>query len=225
MNAPSNSHADHLQRLYDRRFAGQLDYRNKIWYVLTHDFFNKWIRPSDTVLDLGAGYCEFINNVDAARRLAMDLNPDAAQQAASGVELIIHDCSTPWPIERGSLDAVFTSNFLEHLRDKDQVMDTIRNAAEALRPGGRLVAIGPNIRYLVGEYWDFFDHLVPLSEVSLSEALRSAGFTVEESHGKFLPYTMSVGRQYPASFLRAFLRVPLAWKLLGKQFLVVATKN
>ena len=224
MDAPPTSQSEQLQRLYDTRFAGQHAYRTKVWKVLTSEFFRAWIDPTDKVLDLGAGYCEFINNVSASKKFAMDLNPDATHQASPDVELIIHDCSTAWPIGAASLDVVFTSNFLEHLHDKEQVMETIRNAYASLRPGGRLVAIGPNIRYLAGEYWDFFDHLVPLSETSLAEAFRSVGFTILECQGKFLPYTMSDGRSYPISFLRVYLRLPLAWKLLGKQFLVVAVK-
>lgn len=179
---------------------------------------------TDTVLDLGCGYGEFINNVQASKKLAMDLNPDAAKHVAPDVELVQHDCSTTWPIPAASLDVVFTSNFLEHLLDKQQVMSTLRNAFECLQPGGRIVAIGPNIKYLPGEYWDFFDHLVPLTELSLSEALVASGFTIENCYGRFLPYTMSEGRKYPPSFVSLYLRFRPAWRVLGKQFLVIATK-
>ncbi len=48
-----------------------------------------------------------------------------------------------------------------------------------LRPGGRLVALQPNIRYLAAEYWDFYDHLLPLSHLSCREAFEKAGFAVE----------------------------------------------
>jgi SAM-dependent methyltransferase len=218
------SHSKHLQRLYDERFAGQHAYRNQVWRVLTARFFSKWIAQTDIVLDLGCGYGEFINNVQAAKKYAMDLNPDSVNHAADDVELILHDCSTAWPVPASSLDVVFTSNFLEHLFDKQQVMNTLRNAFESLRPGGRIVAIGPNIKHLPGEYWDFFDHLVPLTELSLSEALVAAGFQIEECCGRFLPYTMSEGRKYPPVFVRLYIRFRLAWRLLGKQFLVVATK-
>lgn len=218
------SHAAHLQGLYGDRFAGKHEFRDKVWRILTGEYFNRWIPPTATVLDLGCGYCEFINNVTAGRRLAMDLNPDAARQAAPGVELVLHDCSTPWPVEPGSVDVVFTSNFLEHLLDKPQVMDTLRNAFAALKPGGRIVALGPNLRCLPGLYWDFFDHLVPLTERSLGEALQAAGFVVEESIARFLPYTMSGARTYPPFFLSAYLRLRPAWRIFGKQFLVVARK-
>jgi hypothetical protein len=31
-------------------------------------------------------------------------------------------------------------------------------------------------------------------------------------------------RQYPGVFLKLYLRLPLAWRISGKQFLVIATK-
>jgi len=53
------------------------------------------------------------------------------------------------------------------------------------------VAMGPNIKYLSGLYWDFWDHYIPLTEASLKEALVVRGFTVDECFGRFLPYTMA----------------------------------
>lgn len=40
-------------------------------------FFARWIALEATVLDLGCGWGEFINQVRAARRFGMDLNPEA----------------------------------------------------------------------------------------------------------------------------------------------------
>jgi SAM-dependent methyltransferase len=213
-----------LQRLYGERFAGRTDYRNSVWQILCAQMFSRWIRPTDHVLDLGSGYCEFINNVTAKRKLAMDLNPDSAQRANPDVELVIHDCSTRWPIQRGSLDVVFTSNFLEHLFDKPALVRTLEQTFASLRPGGRLICLGPNVRYLPGLYWDYFDHYVALTDRSLGEALAQAGFTVEFSADRFLPYSMSEGRKRPLIALRVYLKVRPAWRLFGKQFLIVARK-
>jgi len=152
----------------------------------------------------------------------MDLNPDARNHAATDVSIIEADCSLPWPTLE--LDAIFTSNFLEHLPTKDAVISTLHNAHAALRPGGCFVAMGPNIRFLAGDYWDFFDHFIPLSERSLSEALRTVGFDIALSVAKFLPYTMSDGRRYPLAMLRTYLALPVLWRVFGKQFLIVAHK-
>jgi SAM-dependent methyltransferase len=122
------------------------------------------------------------------------------------------------------LDLVFTSNFFEHLPDKASLARTLAEIRRCLKPGGRLVALGPNIKFLHGQYWDFWDHYLPLTELSLAEGLAVAGFGIERVVGRFLPYKMSSGPPYPLLLLRLYLRLPLLWRLFGRQFLVVALK-
>jgi dolichol-phosphate mannosyltransferase len=57
-----------LKLIYERRFAGREDYRLAVWGVLCREVFSKWIFPDSSVLDLGSGYCEFINQITAGRR-------------------------------------------------------------------------------------------------------------------------------------------------------------
>jgi len=213
-----------LQRIYQARFEGDLEYRRAVWRVLIGDFFGRFIRPEHAVLDLGCGYGEFINQVSCASRFAMDLNPDAAARLQAAVTFIRQDCAETWPVPDSSLDVVFTSNFFEHLPDKAALGRTLDQVRRCLRPGGRLIALGPNIRYLPGRYWDFWDHHLPLTELSLGEALETRGFKVSLRLAKFLPYTMSGRGRSPLSFIRLYLRLPLAWRVFGKQFLVVADK-
>ena len=219
----STPNGPELQQIYSARFAGKTGYRNQVWKVLVR-FFGQWFPKTGTVLDLGAGYCEFINNAEAGMKYAMDLNPSLRAQAAKEVTILEQDCVTAWPLQDGALDAVFTSNFLEHLPDKAAVNAVLLHAYRCLKPGGRFIALGPNIKYLPGAYWDFFDHYVALTELSLSEALGTCNFDIEIQIGRFLPYTMSQGRQYPIWILRMYLAIPLIWPILGKQFLVVARK-
>ena len=220
---PNPEDRTYLQRIYSQRFAGKQAYRLEVWQLLCA-YFEQWIAPGASVLDLGAGYCEFINAIRAGTKYAMDANPDVRERAGEAVIVLQQDCSAPWPLAEATLDTVFTSNFLEHLPDKQAVRQTLLNAHRCLKPGGRLIAMGPNIRYTQGAYWDFFDHYVELTELSLSEALSNCGFTVEKQVGRFLPYTMSHGRQYPLWMLRLYLALPAVWPLVGKQFLVIARK-
>jgi len=215
---------DELQRLYEKRFSGQCEYRNSIWRVLVNNFFAKWIPEEATVLDLGCGHCEFINNVRSKTRLGMDLNPDSAKCAAPGVRILMQNCSETWALPDDSLDVVFTSNFFEHLSTKHDLRDTLLQARRCLRPGGRLIALGPNIRYLLGKYWDFYDHHLALTDLSLGEVMTETGFILERQIPRFLPYTMSRNRQIPLWMLRFYLKLTIAWPLFGKQFLIVIRK-
>jgi SAM-dependent methyltransferase len=216
--------SDDLQTIYSQRFASNQAYRQKVWQVLIADFFQQFIPSSASVLDLGCGYGEFINQIAASKKYGMDLNADTATRLAAGITFLRQDCSQPWPLPENSLDIVFTSNFFEHLPDKATLGRTLEQAHRCLKPPGRLIALGPNIKFLPGAYWDFWDHYLPLTELSLSEGLRNRGFVVERCEPRFLPYTMVGGRQYPMGFLRLYLRLPIAWRFFGKQFLVVARK-
>lgn len=215
--------AEDLQQIYRSRFAGKSAYRQKVWRVLSA-YFSPWIPPDAAVLDLGAGYCEFINAVQCRSKYAMDLNPETRELANRDVTVIHQDCSQPWHVPAASLDAVFTSNFFEHLPSKMALERTLEEAYQALKPGGRLIAMGPNIKAVPGKYWDFFDHYLPLTELSLAEVAVKCGFRVSRCLPRFLPYTMSSGREHPLIMLRIYLRIPVAWRFFGQQFLVVLQK-
>lgn len=214
-----------LQSEYRLRFLKTADYRNGLWRILCRDYFAKFIAPDMAVLDLGCGWGEFINNVRAARKFAMDLNPDAAQRLSPGIEFLQQDCSVPWQLPPESLDVVFTSNFLEHLRTKSLVEQTIEEACRCLKPGGALICMGPNVRYLPGAHWDFWDHFIPLTERSLAELLALKGFEIRLQVPRFLPYSMSTGVTPPLFLVAWYLKLPLVWPWFGKQFVVVGKKH
>ena len=214
-----------LKAIYAERFAGQEEYRERVWRTLIDDFFQPYVPTGGATLDLGCGHGEFINQVQCARKYGMDLNPATAALLDPSVQLFSQDCSQPWELGNSVLDVVFTSNFFEHLPNKRALSDTLAQACRCLKSGGRLMALGPNIKYLPGAYWDFWDHHLALTELALQEALTLQGFKIERCISRFLPYTMSQGRQYPPSFLKLYLKLPFVWPLFGKQFLVIARKD
>jgi SAM-dependent methyltransferase len=215
---------EEIRRLYQARLGARRDYRDALWRILITEFFQRFVETTDTVLDLGCGYGEFIRQVRCGRKLAMDLNPDALEHVGTCAECLVHDCTQAWPVPDNSLDVVFTSNFFEHLPDKTALRNTLQECHRCLRPGGRLIALGPNIKYLPGEYWDFWDHHLPLTARSLAEGLENLAFKIEVSREKFLPYTAVHGPQYPLWCVRLYLRLRPAWLIWGKQFLVMASK-
>ena len=213
-----------LAKVYGNRFDPVREYRRRVWQVLVKNLFQQFVPEGASVLDLGCGYGEFINNVRAGAKFGMDLNPNSRANLESNVKFLEQDCSAKWPLLDDQLDLVFTSNFFEHLPDKTSLGKTLEQAFRCLKPGGRLVAMGPNIKYTKGRYWDFWDHYLPLTETSLSEGLIVRGFEIERCYPQFLPYTMVGKRQYPLWCLATYLRLPWLWRLKGEQFLVVARK-
>ena len=219
--------SDYLKATYEARFS-DAELRNKqiLWSVLCEEAFQRYVPEDGTVLDLGAGYCEFSNAIRARRRIAVDLNPDTAAFAAHGVEVLQTSSVDMHQVADATVDTVFTSNFFEHLPDSQALLATLGEANRVLRPGGTIVVLMPNIRNLPGAYWDYLDHHLALTQHSLSEALTLSDFEVQRVESRFLPYTVRNTRM-PVSQLtiRAYLAFRPAWRVLGKQMLVVARKR
>ncbi len=215
-----------LSELYENRFDAKARAdKARVWSILWQMVFSRWIRPTDTVVDLGAGYCEFINAAVAKRRTAVDLNPDTAKLAAPGVEVRNESVSELGFLREDEVDVAFTSNFLEHLPDKNTLTQTLKAAFRVLRPGGTFIAMGPNIRFLPHLYWDYYDHHVPLSDRSLCEGLSMCGFQIRHVEPRFMPYTVKSMLPQWGWLIRGYLALrPVSSAALGKQSLVVATK-
>ena len=91
---------------------------------------------------------------------------------------------------------------------------------QAIAPGGRIVVMGPNFKYAWKQYFDFADHVLPLTHVTVLEHLAAAGFEVESVSPRS-SRTRSAGDFRHGRSSRASTSVPFAWHVLGKQFLVV----
>ena len=214
-----------LEQIYATRFGARREDRRILWETLVESYFQRYIALGDTVLDVAAGYCEFINAVHCGRKIAVDLNPTVRTVAGADVE-VIERRSTDLPAELvGAVDVAWVSNFFEHLEDSAELLDTLRGLHRVVRPGGRLLVLQPNIRLTKAAYWDFIDHSLPLTERSLAEALKLTGFEVETMRVRFLPYTTESRFPISPALIRLYLRLPPAQWLLGKQTFVVARRT
>jgi ubiquinone/menaquinone biosynthesis C-methylase UbiE len=217
---------DNLSELHSNRFKDMgLERRDRVWKVLCRSFFDERMVRNGSVLDLACGYGEFINNVDVKTKFAVDLNADAATRLAKDVQFTCAAADHLSFLDDHLVDRVFTSNSLEHLRDKETCSRVLREVHRVLKPGGHFIVMGPNIRYLYDKYWDFYDHHLPLSHLSLSEGLRAQGFEIVEVVDRFLPYTMQSNRPTNDFLIKLYLAIPPLWKIFGRQFLITARVN
>ena len=172
---------EHLHSIYRNRLgARDLDNKRILWGVLVKDYLQKYVPATGTVVDLGAGNCEFINEVRALRRIAVDLNPDTVDFADPGVEVLTTRSDCMRTLDDESVETVFTSNFFEHLPTKGDLLSTLAECRRVTVRVGCSSYLNTNIRYLPGRYWDYFDHHLPLTHLSLSEALELSGYDVVE---------------------------------------------
>jgi ubiquinone/menaquinone biosynthesis C-methylase UbiE len=209
-----------LRALYAHRFDREAKQRNDLWRTLCGSYFQRWIPRDGVVLDLAAGHCEFINNIAAGRRIAVDLNPAVQDRAAAGVEAHVGRSTDLHMLGDATIDRVFISNFFEHITRED-ILATLEEVRRVLRRDGKLLVLQPNIRYCARDYWMFFDHITPVDDRALAEAFASTGFRVELNHPQFLPYTTKSRLPSRDALVRLYLRSPWAWRVLGGQAFMV----
>ncbi|GHV67803.1 hypothetical protein FACS1894199_13990 [Bacteroidia bacterium] len=228
-----------VQQLYSARFESQkvLDRKNKIWQVLCKHFFQKHIPTDGVVLDIAAGYCEFINNIEAKKKIAFDLNPDVKRFANKDVQVFNESFfDMTKHLQGAQVDIIFASNILEHLDSKEQVIAAIRVCSEVLKSvkilnnvkiwGGKMLILQPNIKYAGAAYWDFIDHKVALTELALIEAGEMCGLKVSYCLRKFLPYTTkSKLPQHPFLIWLYLKLMPLSGFFMGAQSFLILEKT
>lgn len=213
-----------MSRIYKKRFDKKEAERQVLWHTLCKYYFQRYVRNDDFVLDLGAGYCEFINNIESSHKFALDINPAVKQMAKKDVMVYTADCNNYPKTLNGKFDVVFVSNFFEHLSDKKQLFITLESIHKLLKPNAKLIILQPNIKLTKNAYWDFIDHTLPLTEKSLSEALELSGFKIEKLKKRFLPYTTESRLPISKILIRMYVAFAPAQWLLGKQSLFVVSK-
>ena len=197
--------------------------RTAVWQAIA-SHLSHWIPSNAHVLEIGAGYCDWINHVAAERRVAVDIWTDLPAYAGPGVEALVLDAARDLPsLGRSRFDVVLASNVLEHFTP-DVAASVVADIVGALKPGGRFLAIQPNFRYAYRRYFDDYTHRAVFSDVSLPALLRSQGLRVEDVEPRFLPYSMQGARVTPRPWMvRAYLRSPIRPR--AGQMLVVARKD
>ena len=193
--------------------------RDRVWKALWQHYFRHRIGADATVLDLGCGYGEFINNVVARERIALDIWPGVQQYLTPGIRAVCGAATDLSSIADGSLDYAFASNVFEHLTQREAA-DVLAQLRVKLKPTGRLTLLQPNYRYCASEYFDDYTHVSVWSHVSLADFLAAHGFDIVELRPRFLPLTLK--SRLPAWSPLIALYLALPFKPLGKQMLLSA---
>ena len=124
-----------------------------------------------------------------------------------------------------SVNVAFISNFLEHLKSAEEIRQTLKEVHRILKRNGKLLILQPNIKYAYKNYWDFFDHVTPLSDKSTVEALINNDFKILHVRPKFLPYSTKSRLPKSPLLIRIYLKTSILQSIFGKQMFIVAEKG
>ena len=196
--------------------------REILWKTLCRYYFQPLIAPDACVLELGAGYGHFINNIRCAKRIAVDQWAGLKEHLAPDVVARIGSVTDLSSVEDGSVDFVFASNLFEHLR-QDEFAVVLQQVRTKLKPGGTLNILQPNYRFAYREYFDDYTHVAVYSDRSLSDFLAAQGFRVIDCQPRFLPLTVKSALPVWPILIRLYLALP--FKPMGKQMLIRADRN
>lgn len=194
--------------------------RENIWKAIAR-YVQRYIPQHAKVLELGAAYCNFINNIDAKEKHALDISSQVKESAAQDVEAHVMS-ATQLSALKGSFDVIFASNFFEHL-EREDFHTVIKLCFQKLNTGGRLILLQPNYRYAYKEYFDDYTHTMILSDISLCDALKSVGFSILRCTPRFLPFSMKGKAPKFGWMVWLYLRSPV--KPFAKQMFIVAEKK
>lgn len=210
------------ERIYAYRFA-EIDQakREQVWQALA-SYMHPLLGNPASILDPAAGLGEFIRHSPAGERWAVDA-VDFGLGQDPDVHFVQGDTLSA-DLPEDHFDAIWISNFLEHLLSQEQVAEFLERMLLRLKPGGRIAIMGPNFKYCYREYFDCADHTVVLSHIGVAEHLAGAGFDIERLVPRFLPYSFRGRLPAGERLVSTYLRQPLLWRLLGKQFLAIARR-
>lgn len=193
--------------------------RDVLWTSLWRYRFSSMVRPDDCVLDLGAGYCNFINAATARRRIAIDAWDEFPTHLAPDVEYKVGTVIDLEFLEDGVVNFAFASNLIEHLTKRDfSIM--LASLHRKLSRNGTLTIVQPNYRYAYREYFDDFDHKSVYSHISMADFLSANGWEVFLVEPRFMPLSVKGRLPVHPILIRAWLASPI--KPMGKQMLIRA---
>ena len=212
-----------LAKVYQFRFAGLSQVKKDATWALVTRWIESKLGNPKSVLDPAAGRGEFIISSRAPERWACDLS-DQRTSWPTGITTRFGDIYKV-DLPEKHFDLIFVSNFLEHLATPDDIFQYLLQLRKSLKPDGKLAIMGPNFRFSANEYYDFADHLLPLSDRTIEEHLAAVDMKCERIIPRFLPLAFRSQRFSHPLLVKLYLAVPFFWRFYGKQFFIVATRT
>jgi ubiquinone/menaquinone biosynthesis C-methylase UbiE len=199
---------------YDRKRSG-------VWKEIAR-YLQRYVPEEGSVLELGGGYCDFINNVRGKEKYVLDIFEEIDKYASKDVVVLKQAAPNLSGISDQSIDTILASNFFEHMT-RDNFTACIKEVWRVLKTEGNMIVIQPNYKYCSPSYFDDFTHTLIFSHITMRDWLKAFGFQIERVSPRFLPFSMKSKLPKVPWLIRLYLQLP--YRPFAKQFLLVAYKR
>ena len=161
---------------YDQKYFEWQRQIGEFGGLMNSSKFQKFIEPTQSVLDFGCGGGYLLAALKCAKRLGVEPNPSAADVArGNGVTVFERAADIP----SAFVDVVISNHALEHAL---RPLEELQHLRRALKPNGRLVLVVPcetdAVKYNKD---DINQHLYSWSPMCAGNLVQAAGFDVLSS--------------------------------------------
>ncbi|MCK9224375.1 MAG: class I SAM-dependent methyltransferase [Candidatus Muirbacterium halophilum] len=212
-----------INSLLENRFTKK-EKKNRaiVWNILIK-FFQKYIDINSTVLDIGSGFGEFINNIKAKKKIALDIC-DMKKFYKNDVDFFQTDMTDLSFIEDESIDCVFASNFFEHINTKIKFQKIFNEISKKIKKNGIIIIMQPDFELSYKHYFKFYDHNIIFTLESMAEVLKFFNFNIELKIKRFMPFSFKQYFPINRLFVIIYMKFYFLRYFFGKQFLLIGRK-
>lgn len=219
-----------IKKIYEKRWgldnSASTINRSHTWQILVEKIFQPLVQASDSVLDVGCGRGDFINLINAEKKVGLDADFTNKNWLSKDVKFVEANAKQMDNLSNSEFNIVFTSNFFEHLEQASDLLECLEEIHRVIKKStnSKLIVMMPNMDLVKMKFYDFIDHTLPLNPKSLQEALELSGFKVTNICAKFIPYS-AVGSKFtvPKLLIKAYLKLPSFFRFRAGQMLLIAT--
>jgi SAM-dependent methyltransferase len=196
--------------------------RRLVWEEICRYLNRHFIPECTRILELGSGYGDFIGNIKARERVAIEIDDFFQEHVNTYSDITIHFADANVILDtlpKQSFDVVFCSNYFEHF-EKAGIQGQLSLIHSVLKPGGKLIVVQPNFQLCPARYFDDWTHKSVFSHTSFSDFVECHRFQVDTCLKRFLPFSMKSRLPISRLLIRLYLNSPI--KPFAGQFLLVA---
>ena len=129
------------------------------------------------ILELGCGRGDFINEFKkkGLKTYGIDLSDYSKNYFPELTFSKVDLTKDKLPYEDNFFDVIYSKSFIEHFYYPEKIF---QEAYRVLKPGGKIITLTPEWKYIYKSFYEDYTHRVPFTKVSLSDIHKIHNFKI-----------------------------------------------